>query len=38
MSDRTRAIIFPHTLGNPAEIDKIMNIAESTICMLLRIL
>jgi len=27
MSDRTRAIIFPHTLGNPAEIDKIMNIA-----------
>ena len=28
ISVKTRAIIFPHTLGNPAEIDKIMQIAK----------
>jgi CDP-4-dehydro-6-deoxyglucose reductase, E1 len=26
ISPKTRAIIFPHTLGNPAEMDKIMEI------------
>ena len=28
LSPRTRAISFAHTLGNPAEIDKIMEIAD----------
>lgn len=28
ISDKTRAIIFAHTLGNPAEMDKIMEIAK----------
>lgn len=28
ISSKTRAIIFAHTLGNPAEIDKIMEIAK----------
>ncbi len=28
ISNRTRAIFFPHTLGNPAEIDKIMEIVK----------
>lgn len=28
ISDKTRAIMFAHTLGNPAEMDKIMNIAK----------
>tara|TARA_Y100000310_G_scaffold342034_1_gene443429 strand:- start:460 stop:1860 length:1401 start_codon:yes stop_codon:yes gene_type:complete len=28
ISEKTRAIIFAHTLGNPAEIDKIMEIAK----------
>ena len=28
ISDKTRAIMFAHTLGNPAEIDKIMEIAK----------
>lgn len=28
ITDKTRAIIFAHTLGNPAEIDKIMDIAK----------
>jgi len=27
ITDKTRAIIFAHTLGNPAEMDKIMDIA-----------
>ncbi|WP_238883214.1 lipopolysaccharide biosynthesis protein RfbH [Clostridium sp. YIM B02551] len=27
ITDKTKAIIFAHTLGNPAEIDKIMSIA-----------
>ncbi len=29
LSDRTRAIMFAHTLGNPAEMDVIMNFARS---------
>ncbi|MBW2968147.1 aminotransferase class V-fold PLP-dependent enzyme, partial [Candidatus Woesearchaeota archaeon] len=28
ITDKTRAIFFAHTLGNPAEIDKIMKIAK----------
>jgi CDP-6-deoxy-D-xylo-4-hexulose-3-dehydrase len=28
ITDKTRAIIFAHTLGNPAEMDKIMAIAK----------
>lgn len=28
ISDKTRAIIFAHTLGNPADMEKIMNIAK----------
>lgn len=28
ITDKTRAIIFAHTLGNPAEMDKIMDIAK----------
>lgn len=28
ITDRTRAIVFAHTLGNPAEMDKIMSIAQ----------
>ena len=28
ISDNTRAIMFAHTLGNPAEMDKIINIAK----------
>lgn len=28
ISDKTRAIMFAHTLGNPAEMDKIMEIAK----------
>jgi len=28
ITDKTRAIMFAHTLGNPAEIDKIMDIAK----------
>ena len=28
ITDKTRAIIFAHTLGNPAELDKIMEIAK----------
>ncbi len=28
ISEKTRAIIFAHTLGNPAKIDKIMEIAK----------
>lgn len=27
ITDRTRAIVFAHTLGNPADMDKIMEIA-----------
>lgn len=27
ITDKTRAIVFAHTLGNPAEMDKIMDIA-----------
>jgi len=29
LSDKTRAIIFAHTLGNPAEMDVIMNFARA---------
>lgn len=28
ISEKTRAIVFAHTLGNPAEMDKIMEIAK----------
>jgi len=28
ISDRTRAIMIPHTLGNPADLDTIMQVAE----------
>ncbi|WP_298846574.1 lipopolysaccharide biosynthesis protein RfbH [uncultured Clostridium sp.] len=28
ITDKTRAIVFAHTLGNPAEMDKIMDIAK----------
>jgi CDP-4-dehydro-6-deoxyglucose reductase, E1 len=28
LSDKTKAIFIPHTLGNPARIDKILDIAE----------
>jgi len=28
ITDKTRAIMFAHTLGNPAELDKIMEIAK----------
>lgn len=28
ITDKTRAIIFAHTLGNPAEMDKIMDVAK----------
>ncbi|PAB60647.1 lipopolysaccharide biosynthesis protein RfbH [Anaeromicrobium sediminis] len=28
ISDKTRAIVFAHTLGNPAEMDKIIQIAK----------
>ncbi|MCM1989304.1 lipopolysaccharide biosynthesis protein RfbH [Oceanirhabdus seepicola] len=28
ITDKTRAIVFAHTLGNPAEMDKIMEIAK----------
>lgn len=28
ITDKTRAIMFAHTLGNPAEMDKIMDIAK----------
>jgi CDP-6-deoxy-D-xylo-4-hexulose-3-dehydrase len=28
VTDKTRAIVFAHTLGNPAEMDKIMDIAK----------
>ncbi len=28
LSDKTKAIFIPHTLGNPANIDRIMDITK----------
>ncbi len=37
LSTRTRAVMFAHTLGNPADMDDIVDVFASTISFLLRI-